>query len=117
MIPQDDKETLHPKYVRLVRRYPPEHFPDKFKMIQNAYHELTLSDSIIVKLMSEYKNLKKNKVDLAAFLWADRLELSVSESHSDNLETFLSEEKGWEEKKEIIDGLSSSHIEYRKVDL
>lgn len=42
-----DMEEVRRAFVRLTRRYPPEHFPEKFKAIKGAYDRLTLNwDSI-----------------------------------------------------------------------
>lgn len=37
-----DREGVRQAYIRLTRRYPPEHFPERFKRIKQAYEELTL---------------------------------------------------------------------------
>ena len=38
-----DKEEVRKSYIKMTRRYPPEHFPQKFKQIKEAYEQLTLS--------------------------------------------------------------------------
>ena len=42
-----DREELRRAYVRLTRRYPPEHFPERFKRIKQAYDELALDPGSI----------------------------------------------------------------------
>jgi DnaJ-class molecular chaperone len=42
-----EPQEVRQAYVRLVRRYPPEHFPEQFSKIQSAYLLLTLDDSFI----------------------------------------------------------------------
>ena len=37
---EPDMEEVRKAYVRLTRRYPPEHFPDKFKQLKQAYEQL-----------------------------------------------------------------------------
>ncbi len=42
-----DLETIRRSFIKLTHRYPPEHFPEKFKEIKNSYERLTLNwDSI-----------------------------------------------------------------------
>jgi curved DNA-binding protein CbpA len=114
--PEDDKDECHRKYVRMVRRYPPEHFPDKFKKISDAYHELTLNDSVVDKKISDF-NLQTNKFKLASFFWADRLDLTSSDAILDNLDDFFASQKAWEDKQKLISSLDASKIQYRKVKL
>ena len=67
-------ESVRDAYVRLVRRYPPEHFPEKFTRLREAYQQLTLGDDFLtatVRRISHYESL----IDLAACLWGDREEL------------------------------------------
>jgi len=45
-LPRDcDREEVRRAYLRLVRRYPPEHFPERFKRIKQAYEEMSLEPS------------------------------------------------------------------------
>ena len=53
-VPKDaDQETVRKAFVKLSRRYPPEHFPEKFKTIKNAYERLSLNYSSIKALVQE----------------------------------------------------------------
>ena len=53
-VPRDaDQETVRKAFVKLSRRYPPEHFPEKFKTIKNAYERLSLNYSSIKTLVQE----------------------------------------------------------------
>ena len=38
-------EEVRRAYVRLTRRYPPEHFPERFKRIKQAFERLSLDPS------------------------------------------------------------------------
>lgn len=38
-----DREQVRRAYVKMSRRYPPEHFPAKFKQIKDAYEQLSLN--------------------------------------------------------------------------
>ena len=42
-----DREEVRRAYIRLTRRYPPEHFPQRFKRIKQAYDELALDPGSI----------------------------------------------------------------------
>ncbi len=42
-----DMETLRKAFIKLSRRYHPEHFPEKFKQIKSAYDRLSLNLSAI----------------------------------------------------------------------
>jgi curved DNA-binding protein CbpA len=53
------REEIGQAYQRLIRRYPPEFHPDKFRAIDEAYHFLTSLAFRIEKLLSP-----ESKVDL-----------------------------------------------------
>ena len=67
-------EAARTTYMRLVRRYPPEHFPEKFARLREAYQQITLSDDFLTATIKRISN-NKNFIDLAACLWGDRKEL------------------------------------------
>ena len=67
-------ETVRKAYVRLVRRYPPEHFPEKFATLREAYQQLTLDDDFLTSVIRRMSN-SKSLLELAACLWGDRKEL------------------------------------------
>jgi curved DNA-binding protein CbpA len=71
-------EALRKAYVTLVRRYPPEHFPDKFASINQAYQKLTLADEFIDEALQRTKD-NRSPLELAGFLWGDRSELAPDE--------------------------------------
>jgi hypothetical protein len=66
-------EEVREAYVRLVRRYPPEHFPEKFVDIRRAYQQLTLDDDFIEEFAKTAINLKP--LSLAGLMWYDHEEL------------------------------------------
>lgn len=45
-------ENIRKAYVKLVRRYPPEYFPEKFNAIKIAYDQLTASGDIHDELIT-----------------------------------------------------------------
>ena len=68
-------EDVRNAYVRLVRRYPPEHFPEKFAKLREAYLQLTLGDDFLNEILKRV-NRSDGSLELAAFLWGDRKELA-----------------------------------------
>jgi hypothetical protein len=74
-------EDIRKAYVRLVRRYPPEHFPDKFAKLHEAYQKLILSDDYLSAMVKRAR-YTDSPLELAAFLWGDREEL-MYEPHLD----------------------------------
>ena len=52
-VPSDaDSEAIEKAYQRLVRRYPPEFNPDKFRVIDDSYRQLISLAAMIEKLLS-----------------------------------------------------------------
>lgn len=61
------KEEVEQAYQRLVRRYPPEFQPEKFRQIDDAYRFLTSLPSMIERLLSpaaQEKELDKSLFSL-----------------------------------------------------
>ena len=75
-----DPETVRQAYVRLVRRYPPEHFPEKFVDLRQAYQQLTLDDNFIREFFKMASGL--NLLALKGLMWNDREELHPKEGVS-----------------------------------
>ncbi len=50
--PDADSEAIEKAYQRLVRRYPPEFHPDRFRIIDDSYRQLTSLSDMIQKLLS-----------------------------------------------------------------
>jgi hypothetical protein len=74
-VPRDaDPEAVRRAYVRLVRRYPPEHFPEKFASLRRAYQQLTLDDDFIEEILNRVKD-DSTPLEMAGFLWGDRKDL------------------------------------------
>jgi hypothetical protein len=70
-----DMEEVRKAYVRLTRRYPPEHFPDKFKQLKQAYEQLRLQWPA---LEQEARSLAESDslAQLASTLLGEALELA-----------------------------------------
>jgi len=50
--PDAGPEIIEKAYQRLVRRYPPEFHPDKFRVIDDSYRQLTSLANMIENLLS-----------------------------------------------------------------
>jgi len=50
--PDAAPEAIEKAYQRLVRRYPPEFHPDKFRSIDDSYRQLTSLPAMIEKLLA-----------------------------------------------------------------
>lgn len=50
--PEANQEAIEKAYLRLVRRYPPEFNPDKFRIIDDSYRQLTSLPAMIEKLLA-----------------------------------------------------------------
>ena len=71
-------EEIRKAYVNLVRRYPPEHFPEKFTSIRQAYQKLMLEDEFMEEAF-RIANENCSPLELAGFLWGDHSELAPDE--------------------------------------
>jgi curved DNA-binding protein CbpA len=67
-------EEVRKAYVHLVRRYPPEHFPEKFASIRRAYQQLTLDDDFVEDVFRRIGD-ESTLLEVAGWLWGDRKEL------------------------------------------
>ena len=79
-------EEVRSAYVRLVRRYPPEHFPERFSAIQSAYRLLCLDDESTGGICERLAHCK-SVIEAAGVLWGDREELASN--GSDDLHDLL----------------------------
>ncbi len=48
-----DQESIRKSYIKLSRRYHPEHFPEKFRRIKCAYERLSLDPSTLADITRE----------------------------------------------------------------
>lgn len=60
-------EDIEKAYQRLVRRYPPEFNPDKFRLIDDSYRQLTSLPAMIEKLLSPSVSTSSFDAALLAF--------------------------------------------------
>ena len=76
------KGDIEQAYQRLVRRYPPEFQPEKFRQIDDAYRFLTSLPSMLERLLSsaaQEKELDKSLFSLTATPPAAALEDALRE--------------------------------------
>jgi DnaJ-class molecular chaperone len=50
--PEADSEAIEKAYQRLARRYPPEFQPEKFRIIDESYRQLTSLPEMLERLLS-----------------------------------------------------------------
>ena len=67
-------EELREAYVKLVRRYPPEHFPEKFAAVKRAYNQLRADDTILEEYLHPHA-VEGSGLGLLALLWGELPEL------------------------------------------
>jgi curved DNA-binding protein CbpA len=96
-------EDVRKAYVRLVRRYPPEHFPEKFAKLHDAYQKLILNDDFLTAQIKRVRNIS-SPLEMAAFLWGDRREL-IHDPHFDpnELKSFFVGEETRSNLDELLD--------------
>ena len=71
-------EEARNAYLTLVRRYPPEHFPDKFASVRRAYQYVTLEEEFVEDMLRKIR-LDSTPLEMAGYLWGDRKELKPAE--------------------------------------
>ena len=60
-------EAIEKAYQRLVRRYPPEFQPDKFRLIDDSYRQLSSLPAMLEKLLSPSIEVEKLDPDFLYF--------------------------------------------------
>jgi hypothetical protein len=65
--PDADPEAIEKAYQRLVRRYPPEFHPDKFRAVDDSYRQLTSLPAMLEKLLAPV--LEDPKLDPALLMF------------------------------------------------
>jgi curved DNA-binding protein CbpA len=111
-IPRDaTPEEARAAYVRLVRRYPPERFPERFAAFRDAYQKVCLNDDYLDYVLQTGTNEVDN-IEFAGFFWGDRRELKPEES--DLLDLAALTDGGRARKADdILASVDTSKIEWR----
>ncbi|MDR1581599.1 MAG: hypothetical protein LBS35_14680 [Synergistaceae bacterium] len=111
-IPRDAApEEVRAAYVRLVRRYPPERFPERFAAFHNAYQKVCLSDDFLENLLKT-GTCRMSPLEFAGFLWGDRKELDAAESDLLDLAALADGERA-RKADGILDSMDTSNIKWR----
>jgi DnaJ-class molecular chaperone len=105
-------EEVRAAYVKLVRRYPPEHFPERFAAVRSAYEKLCLSDDYLQGLL-ETGTLNMTQLEFAGFLWGDRKELKPEEESDLRDLAALIDGGNARKADDILDSVDTSNIEWR----
>ncbi|MDR2528462.1 MAG: hypothetical protein LBD04_05540 [Synergistaceae bacterium] len=105
-------EEARKAYLTLVRRYPPEHFPDKFASIRRAYQYVTLDEEFVEEMFHKIRS-DSTPLEMAGYLWGDRKELKPTEEFNAlSFASLLVEETMCLELDELLSEAAES-IEYR----
>ena len=59
--PSAGKDEIEPAYRRMVRRYPPEFQPEKFRQVDEAYRRLVSLPFLLEKLLAPADSEEVNK--------------------------------------------------------
>jgi curved DNA-binding protein CbpA len=105
-------EEVRQAYVRLLRRYPPEHFPAKFAALDQAYRQLTLDDDTVDAFFRQM-TLIRSPLEFAGLLWGDAEELRPPAFDLNDLEPLVRAGAGQAELDGILADLDISDIEWR----
>jgi hypothetical protein len=110
--PHSSPEEVRKAYARMVRRYPPEHFPEKFSAVHTAYCSLILDDAFVTEVFAAFRSMK-SPLEFAGLLWGDLPSLRPNETIDfSSLAPLLEEEPGAEEIDKILDQIDLTHIEW-----
>jgi hypothetical protein len=106
-------EEVRQAYVRLVRRYPPEHFPEKFASIRKAYQQLTIDEDFIQEVSSRIKE-DSNPLEMAGMVWGDRKDLKPEKNVPlTDLISLLRAKSARETLDKILKEAASEKIEWK----
>jgi hypothetical protein len=96
----------------MVRRYPPEHFPEKFAAVHAAYSCLILDDAFVTEVFAAFRSMK-SPLEFAGLLWGDLPQLRAKETIDFSfLAPLLAEKPEAEEMDKILDQIDCTHIEW-----
>lgn len=107
-------EHVREAYVRLVRRYPPEHFPEKFASLRQAYQQITLDESAVEEILQKLHRCT-DPLELAGVVLGDYPELQPSSPLDlKDLTSLLLSERGQVELNALLESCSTEAIEWRE---
>jgi curved DNA-binding protein CbpA len=91
--PDADSEAVEKAYQRLVRRYPPEFHPEKFRILDESYRHLTSLAAMIEKLLAPA--IEDSKLDPALIAFEPSIPESRLEEALDEIRTLALEATLW----------------------
>ncbi|MDR1508995.1 MAG: hypothetical protein LBS53_05110 [Synergistaceae bacterium] len=104
-------EDVRAAYVKLVRRYPPEHFPERFAVFRDAYQKVCLGDDYLDNLL-KMDTCQMTPLEFAGFLWGDRKELKPEESGLFGLDALIDGGRA-RKANDILESVNTSNIKWR----
>ncbi len=118
-----EMEEVREAYVRLTRRYPPEHFPEKFKEIKRAYEQLSLHWSALVPLTKEIA-LSETPAQLVQTIMQEALQVAEKKQDQGDpalldaweLEPILRSNAYKSELKNVLEEIREQGLEYADPD-
>lgn len=105
-------EEVRRAYIRLIRRYPPEHFPAKFAALDRAYRQLTLDDDAVDDFFRQM-SLVRTPLELAGLLWGEAEELRPPDFDLNELEPQVQVGAAEAELDAMLAGLEVGDIRWR----
>jgi hypothetical protein len=110
--PRATPGEIRQAYARMVRRYPPEHFPEKFAAIHTACRCLSLDEDFVTEVLAAFRSMK-SPLELAGLLWGDLPALRTGETVDfSSLAPLLEEEPEAEKMDKILEQIDHTHIEW-----
>ena len=79
-----DMEAVRKAYIKQTRRYPPEHFPEKFKRIKQAYEQLRLEQSVLKPMADQFARAQSSD-EIFRILFEEALLDAGTKHHEDQL--------------------------------
>ncbi|MDR3333090.1 MAG: hypothetical protein LBT08_10730 [Synergistaceae bacterium] len=108
-------EDARKAFVRSVRRYPPEGFPEKFMEINSAYRQICLDDAFLSEF-SETALGSKNGANFAGFLWGDKSELrKIGDEGFAGLSSLIDAEAMSGMIDDLLSEVDVTKIEWREI--
>jgi hypothetical protein len=90
--PEADSEAIEKAYQRLARRYPPEFQPEKFRIIDESYRQLTSLPEMLDRLLSPNAAEEHFDPDLLILdppAPSERLDEAIAEVRAEIVSDFL----------------------------
>ncbi|MFP4672642.1 MAG: J domain-containing protein [Desulfohalobiaceae bacterium] len=116
-----DLEEIRQAFVKLTRRYPPEHFPEKFKKIKGAYDRLTLNWDSIKPMVKDLayrdtpEGLKQLVIQEVLQAESSSSSASLPELDIQPLEPILNIAAHRQDIREVLEEVHAQGLEYMQL--